>query len=252
GVAGNDEIWAVGLRNPWKWSFDRETGDLWIADVGQNQIEEINKVSGSGAPGLNYGWRCYEGNNNTGLGACTLPGPYTFPVAFYTHSFGCSITGGFVYRGSTYPNFIGKYFFTDYCTDIIGMVDQDFNVTYSANMPGNNFFVSFGEDVNGELYISSGSVIYRVIDTSLSVQGHQGAAVSVYPNPASTEFSIQADAAQFPLQVSIYDLAGKKVHEQKINQNQQIPTHQFSRGMYVLEIQSNGGQSHRTKLIISN
>ncbi len=250
GVAGNDEIWAVGLRNPWKWSFDRETGDLWIADVGQNQIEEINKVTGNGGPGVNYGWRCYEGNNSTGLGACTVPGPYTFPVAFYTHSLGCSITGGYVYRGSTYPNFVGKYFFTDYCTDIIGMVDQSFNVTYSANMPGNNFFVSFGEDVNGELYVSSGSVIYRVIDSSLSMDSREGATVSVYPNPASTEFSIQADAAQFPLQVSIYDLAGKKVHGQKIDQNQQIPTHQLSRGMYVLDVVSNDGQSHRTKLAI--
>ena len=107
GIEGNDEIWAIGVRNPWKYSFDRSTGDLWIADVGQYQIEEINHVTNT-TPGLNFGWNCYEGNSV--YSTCTIPATYVFPVAQYTHSAGaCSITGGFVYTGSLYPNFLNHY-----------------------------------------------------------------------------------------------------------------------------------------------
>lgn len=98
---GADEIWAIGLRNPWKFSFNRLNGDLWIADVGQDQIEEINKVS-STAAGLNYGWRCYEGNAAYNTTGCAAMSTMTFPVAQYTHAStgGCSITGGYVLQAA--------------------------------------------------------------------------------------------------------------------------------------------------------
>ena len=132
GVAGADEIWAIGLRNPWKFSFDKQTGDLWIADVGQNVYEEINKAASTEA-GLNYGWRCYEGNTAYNTSGCPAQATMKPPVAVINHSSGaCSITGGYVYRGTTYPNFQGKYFFSDYCLARIGMVDNLGNVTFSS------------------------------------------------------------------------------------------------------------------------
>lgn len=251
GVAGNDEIFATGLRNPWKFSFDRQTGDLWIADVGQNAVEEVNKVIGNGGPGLNYGWRCYEGNTSTGLGACTLPGPYTFPVATYSHSLGCSITGGFVYRGTTYPNFVGKYFFTDYCSDFIGTIDSANNVVYSPGMPGSNNFRSFGEDVNGELYITNGSVVFRVIDTSLSTADYNQNKVLLSPNPANGTFYVSMNAENYPAQVSLFDISGKLISDRTIDSSEAaLSTANLSSGMYVVRIRDNSGAVRNAKLAI--
>jgi len=118
GVAGNDEIWSIGMRNPWKFSFNRLNGDLWIADVGQSLAEEINKIP-SPLPntGLNFGWRCYEGNlvYDTSSGTCPAYASTVAPITQYGHgSSRCSITGGYFYTGSTYPNFADKYFFGGY------------------------------------------------------------------------------------------------------------------------------------------
>ncbi|NOY46917.1 MAG: T9SS type A sorting domain-containing protein [Chlorobi bacterium] len=170
-----DEIWAYGLRNVWKFSFDRQTGDLWSADVGQGLFEEINMVS-STASGINYGWRCYEGNsvfNNTG---CPDASTLTFPIAEYSHSnngnFKCSITGGYRYRGTTYPNFSGLYFFADYCSNEIGFLAENganWDMSFSDVFDGNNW-VAFGEDSNGELYIAgiSSGTIYKIVDADLN------------------------------------------------------------------------------------
>jgi hypothetical protein len=98
-----DEIWAIGVRNPWRWSFDRITGDMWIADVGQNAYEEVNVQPASSAGGENYGWRCYEANNTYNTSGCLAQSNYTFPVYNYGHTGGaCSVTGGYVYRGNVY------------------------------------------------------------------------------------------------------------------------------------------------------
>ncbi|HEY0091645.1 MAG TPA: PQQ-dependent sugar dehydrogenase, partial [Flavobacterium sp.] len=183
GIPGNDEIWAIGLRNPWKWSFDRLTGDLYIADVGQGEYEEINRVS-STDPGVNYGWKCYEGSDV--YSACTGTGvTFTFPVAEYSHSGtgGCSITGGYVYRGTTYPNFVGKYFFADYCLPRIGMMDETNNLTYSANFTGVPNFTTFGEDVTGELYVGGDDTIYKITDASLGTNQNLKNGFALYPNP---------------------------------------------------------------------
>ena len=160
-----DEIWASGLRNPWRFSFDRETGDMWIADVGQNAIEEVNFIpSGTGA-GMNFGWRCYEGEEPYNTDNCGAAEDYQFPLYQYYHSEddGCSVTGGYVYRGMEYPSLDGYYFFSDYCNDILYSLRDSAGqwvVQQHGQYPGNNF-TTFGEDMNGELYvagISSGTV----------------------------------------------------------------------------------------------
>lgn len=166
GIAGNDEIWAYGLRNPWRNSFDRLNGALYIADVGQNAIEEINFQSTSSAGGQNYGWRCYEGNNNTGL-CGSLPPGVTFPFHTYDHGQGVSISGGYVYRGCTIPALYGLYFFSDFGTARVwtyGGTSATANPTgpltdrtadASPPIGGGSIasVASFGEDAFGELYI---------------------------------------------------------------------------------------------------
>ncbi len=169
-----DEIWAFGLRNPWRFSFDRATGDLWIGDVGQDAWEEIDFQPASSTGGENYGWRCYEGAHLFPSGGCTLPS-YVQPVAEFQHggNTGCSITGGFVYRGCAYPELYGHYLYTDYCTGIIWSVVPDgaggWTNTELANL-ANNQFVSFGENRNGELFLAGlgNGIIYRVTETTSS------------------------------------------------------------------------------------
>jgi glucose/arabinose dehydrogenase len=124
GRTGDDRIWSYGLRNPWRFSFDKSTGDLWIGDVGQNRYEEVDRATraSGGGRGRNYGWRVMEGracySPPTG---CNTSGK-TMPLAVYSHTYGCSVTGGYVYRGSQYPAMQGAYLFADYCSGRIWAV----------------------------------------------------------------------------------------------------------------------------------
>jgi hypothetical protein len=154
-----DEIWALGLRNHWRNSFDRLTGDLWIADVGQSAREEINFQPASSTGGENYGWRCYEGNipyNTSGCGDMEF---YTFPVFEYGHQgSGCSgsVTGGFVYRGALYNALYGYFIAADYCTGNFYWVKQN-GESFESGILGTFSpfqYSSFGEDSYGELYVS--------------------------------------------------------------------------------------------------
>jgi len=168
------EIWHFGVRNPWRFSFDRATGDMYIGDVGQNAVEEID-FQPAGVSNLNYGWRCMEGNNCTGLSGCTCNSvALTLPIQTYSHSQGCSITGGYVYRGCAIPGLQGTYFYADYCTSSIwsfdytgGSVTNFTNRTTElepAGAPTISAVTSFGEDANGELYICdyTDGEIYRI------------------------------------------------------------------------------------------
>jgi glucose/arabinose dehydrogenase len=155
------EIWALGLRNPWRFSFDSATGDLYIADVGQNEVEEVNFQPASSAGGENYGWNILEGSlcYNPPSG-CTPPANYTAPVVEYSHgtndSNGCSITGGFVYRGTAYPDLQGIYFYADYCQGRIwGLKLENFAGQSQLLLDTNYNPSSFGEDENGEVYLVS-------------------------------------------------------------------------------------------------
>nr|WP_167854922.1 choice-of-anchor V domain-containing protein [Haliea sp. SAOS-164] len=168
GGAGCDEIYALGARNPWRFSFDRADGSLWIADVGQGAVEEIDVIPAGAAGGLNLGWRCYEGDQPfNGIG-CAAPGSYLFPLHTLSHADGnCSITGGFVYRGSAYPVLQGRYFFSDFCLTSIRTLDgAGPGAEASEVLPAGQISApaAFGEDVAGELYVASLSdgILYRI------------------------------------------------------------------------------------------
>ncbi|RSK38305.1 PQQ-dependent sugar dehydrogenase [Mangrovimonas spongiae] len=252
------EIWAYGLRNPWRFSFDRATNDLWIADVGQNNIEEINMVSLTNA-GVNYGWRCYEGNDtyNT-TGNCPDISTLTFPIAQYTHSgngpFKCSITGGYRYRGLEQPSMTGWYFFADYCSNEIGILSYDganWNMTFTEQFDGNNW-TAFGEDSSGEIYvagISSGN-IYKIINNDLSVEENQFINVAIYPNPTYDSITISSNYSK-PYQVNMYSILGKKVFTKEIQEkNKKISVENLQSGLYLVEIISDSNKKQLQKLII--
>ncbi len=178
--AGQDpsrgEIWALGLRNPWRWSFDRGTGDLYIADVGQNAWEEVDVVSSGTPGGVNFGWDVFEGNGHCHEGPCPSPPTgFTMPVIEYDHGQGCSITGGFVYRGCALPDLHGTYFYSDYCTGFLrtfrgvsgGVAQNTQDRTQELAPPtGAISNVSgFGEDARGEVYVLdyADGELYRII-----------------------------------------------------------------------------------------
>ena len=154
------EIWAYGLRNPWRTSFDRLTGDLWIADVGQSSREEVNFQPAGNPGGQHYGWRCREGfianPNSTVAASCPSSNPlWVDPVHDYGRGLGCSITGGYAYRGCELgANYQGKYFFSDYCTGTIWFLDPANNFARTTAFSSGLSVSSFGEDEDGELYIT--------------------------------------------------------------------------------------------------
>ncbi len=160
------ETWAYGLRNPWRFSFDRLTGDMYIADVGESQWEEVNFQPANGRGGDNYGWNITEGTHCFPTDPCDSTG-LVMPIAEYGHDQGCSVTGGYVYRGQQYPQMTGNYFFGDYCTGIIWRLypGPDGGWEAATVLDSDLILSSFGEDVAGELYvldIISGS-IFRVV-----------------------------------------------------------------------------------------
>ncbi len=171
-----DEIWHIGLRNPWRFSFDRLTGDMWLGDVGQGEREEVNFQPANSTGGENFGWRCYEGNLTYNTSGCGAMSNYTFPVFDYIHinrpgGLGCSVVGGYVYRGCKYPNMFGYYVFADYCSGRFWTIHRDGTnwVSTPKGQLGTSFNIScFGEDRNGELYAGglSNGIIYKVIDNS--------------------------------------------------------------------------------------
>ena len=144
------EIYASGFRNPWRWSFDRATGALWVGDVGQGALEEIDRVTLGG----NYGWRCREGTRPTGL-ACGSEQGLLPPVAEYGRTEGSSVTGGYVYRGSAIADLPGRYVFGDFVTGSLWHIAGDAPPTrvMRAGFPTGLNIASFGEDVAGELFI---------------------------------------------------------------------------------------------------
>ncbi len=164
-----EEIWQLGFRNPWRWSFDRSTGDLWIGDVGEDTWEELDYLPGPVVGGNNFGWPFLEGNHcfapavgcdSTGL----VP-----PVFEYAHGPACAITGGYVYRGRKYPALRGTYLYGDFCSGFIRSLRLEAGTPVTAYTPLsppliNDNVVSFGEDANGEVYVSMASGrIYRIV-----------------------------------------------------------------------------------------
>ncbi len=167
GQAGvRPEIWAYGLRNPWRFSFDRATGDLYIADVGQNLWEEVNFQPSGGPGGQNYGWKIMEGTHCFGRNTCDQSG-LVLPVAEYDHGQGCSITGGYVYRGAAQPSLQGAYFYGDYCSGRIWALSRPDGDRWQTDLvlESGLQISSFGETEGGEVLVMdlTSGVLYRLV-----------------------------------------------------------------------------------------
>src|SRR5205085_2488808 len=160
------EIWAFGLRNPWRFSFDRTTGDLRIADVGQDSWEEVNFAPATSIGGENYGWRKMEGTHCFNPSTNCRDASMTLPIFEYSHAEGCSITGGYVYRGAKYPALKNTYLFADYCSGSVWATKRSADGTFSTRkvLSTNASVTSFGEDAAGELYLVDGSrgIVYAI------------------------------------------------------------------------------------------
>jgi len=177
-----NEVWAKGLRNPWRFSFDRATGDLWIGDVGQDAREEVDLQPAGDPGGRNYGWKVMEGTlcGAGGASGCPSAPPacgadgYVRPIFEYDHSGGnCSITGGYVYRGGAMPSFAGKYFYGDYCS---GRLFAD----GALLTPRPTSLTTFGQDAAGELYLGTGGGgFFRIVEAGAP-------AVTPTPPPTAT------------------------------------------------------------------
>lgn len=171
GIDGDDEIWAIGLRNPWRSNFDKLTGDLWIGDVGADSWEEIDFIAADTAEFMNFGWKCYEGNMlREGTLCDTIVADFDFPIFVYPHdinSGGFAVTGGYVYRGIQFPELYGKYIFCDYVSGNFWTLENSggtFNTTFYDYVL--DHITSFGEDVNGEIFacVNETGNIYQLID----------------------------------------------------------------------------------------
>ncbi|MBI5580993.1 MAG: PQQ-dependent sugar dehydrogenase [Deltaproteobacteria bacterium] len=176
----NPEIWALGLRNPWRFSFDRLLGDLLIADVGENSWEEVNFQQASSLGGENYGWRLMEGNHCFNPSTNCNDGSLTLPVIEYEHSLGnCSITGGYRYRGNLYPGLESVYFYADFCSGIIWEASRDASGAWISEqvLDTDLLITAFGENEDGELYLahfSANGIIYKVTEPAAATSSGGG------------------------------------------------------------------------------
>lgn len=250
---GLDEIWAIGLRNPWRYSFDETTGDLWIGDVGQNSFEEINRVHYTEA-GLNYGWRCYEGNAPYNTSGCPDMSEMTFPVAAYPiPPCFCNVVGGYVYRGTMYSDIAGVYIFATTGNGDIQYLDGSDNIVNLGDYGGT--WVSFGEDIEKELYIVDiagsiykiqGGVVIGTQDFNLENQ------LSLTPNPASDSIELRFNNNDIISAISILDLKGSVIYsEENISLSEkQISISHLSNGVYLVKTTTESGQSLIKKLVV--
>lgn len=218
------EIWALGLRNPWRFSFDAITGKIYIADVGQNSWEEIN-IQPKGKSGNNYGWRCYEGKHPFNTAGCQPQSLYTSPAYEYFHTGSpneCSITGGFVYRGDMYPSLYGKYIFTDYCSGIFrAYYLQTGRKRVKIVLDVDDGFSSFGVDKNNEMYVCNvkSGIIYHITDSTISRSNysiHNKAvqnSLSFFPNPASNYIDISyTSSVSERIILQVTNILGKRIY----------------------------------------
>lgn len=251
GIDGADEVWSYGLRNAWKFSFDLTTGNALIADVGQGAIEEINKMP-IATTALNYGWRCYEGNNAYNTSGCAASSTMTFPVAVYDHSGGkCSITGGYVYRGTASPSLQEKYFFADYCSQQIGTLDTNNVITWSSAFSGNNFS-TFGEDNLKELYVAAvnNGKIYKITTSTLGTQENVFNGVRIYPNPASERVFVEGIRSENTT-IKLISTEGKiGIDNVKLDSENSFDITGIIPGVYYLNIKSGDFKEYSQKLII--
>ena len=263
------EIWLYGFRNPAKFSFDSANGDLWIGDVGQEDIEEINLNAGN-VPGLNYGWRCYEGSSEFNMsGGCPPIGNLEFAAHEYNHfesdgKFRCSVAGGYRYRGSAYPNLIGTYFAGDWCSGEIFMITPDgsggWNRTNHPTTFSSRRWVAFAEDNNGELFVvsnplSNNGQVYKIKANTMSTTStNLNYKFSIIPNPTEDNIvTLNFNKATSLKEVNAINLQGQKIGAtiETINSTTaKIEFANISSGIYVIETITNKGEKSQNKLII--
>lgn len=258
GLQGMPEIYLMGFRNPWKFNFDRSNGDLWIADVGQAEVEEVNHLAAGYTPGQNFGWPCYEGATEYAPSSdgCPDASQLTMPVFDYHHVSdavfnGCSVTGGFVYRGQQYPAFDGIYFFADYCRTAIGTYSTTTDTWSIEDVSGmGEFPTTFGQDNNGELYVAANGTIYKIIDTEMSVSDFGATRPTLYPNPAKNEIRVHGLDSGFQLEVT--DAAGRNLAQRKFQDPSAnlLENLSLKPGLYVFQIISDGGTKNTYKVVI--
>ncbi|MEL7534404.1 MAG: PQQ-dependent sugar dehydrogenase [Bacteroidota bacterium] len=255
-----DEIWSSGWRNPWRMSFDKETGDMWVADVGQNQYEEVSVEWAGTAGGQNYGWRCIEGNapfNGTGCGNANL---YTPPLHTYLQGFntGKSVTGGYVYRGDTYVPLQGSYVFGDYESGNIWTLvpagGGQYNLVEHGKLLGTQQISSFGQDASGELYVAAYDEgnIYQISSTTSGIDpAADPYGIDLYPNPATNKvFVTLENPPQGSYEILLHSLDGKIVaaFPDLGTGKEEIELAGISSGVYLLEVK--GERSAYQKLVI--
>ncbi|MCW8981675.1 MAG: PQQ-dependent sugar dehydrogenase [Altibacter sp.] len=251
-ITNAQEIWAYGLRNPWRFSFDSLTGDIWIGDVGQGDVEEIDKAGPTEA-GLNYGWRCYEGSEPFNTSNCPDPSMLTFPVAEYSSSTGsgnCSVTGGYVYRGDIYNGSYGLYLAADVCSGRVFTVDAGNNLVEQGTFGGS--WVSFGVDFTNELYIVDiAGRILKFEGTLIGVDEFDMKTFTLIPNPAHTEVRIASENDKIA-SIVVTDLKGSIIFsEENVGASEaSLSVEQYSKGMYLVRITSEAGATSVQKLAI--
>jgi glucose/arabinose dehydrogenase len=217
GGGGSPEIFAIGMRNPWRFSQDPVTGTIYCGDVGQDAWEEVDTI----AVGKNYGWRCYEGNAPYNTSGCGPIGDYTFPIAVYANvSSDISVTGGYVYRGSRVPWLVGRYIYADYGSRKVwklllsgGVVSENTQIgTSPVGIP------SFGVDQNNELYVVGTTNIYKLLDISVGINGSgnqlpEGYTLEQnYPNPFNPSTTINFTLpTSSEVSIQIFDVSGKEI-----------------------------------------
>ena len=221
------EIWAYGLRNPWRFSFDKKLGNLWIGDVGQDSYEEVDMQKASSHGGQNYGWDCREGLHQFQAFDCPPGIKLTYPIAEYPHGSGegegdCTIIGGYVYRGTQFPKMKGKYIYNDYCSGNIRAIFREGNAWQNVivGKEGAFEYVAFGQRNDGELFsadIEDGEITH-VVDTSglspklADVFTENLIAMSVYPNPNHGQFTVEYSASiNGTAQVEITNVLGQRM-----------------------------------------
>lgn len=238
-----DEIWAFGLRNPWKFSFDMQTGDMYIADVGQNSWEEVDFQQANSSGGENYGWRCYEGFANYNNIGCDPEDDFTTPIFVYEtddNKDGCSITGGYVYRGDDIPYLDGRYVYGDFCTGKIWALSEN-----QCGVWTNEFLIeissqdlsTFGQDNNGEIYfaeVGTGKInkvsalckLTSSIEVITPTCGANNGSIVVAASSSTATFAITGDK---------YDSLGEGVYELVVSEGNCV-------NRYCIDMQSLGGE----------
>jgi len=264
GTNGRQEIFCIGMRNPWRFSQDLVTGKIYCGDVGQDAWEEVDTL----AVGKNYGWRCYEGNHPYNTSGCGPIGNYTFPIKEYPNAgVDCSITGGYVYRGIRVPWLVGRYIYGDYCSRKVWKLLLNSNGTVSdtaqiGTSPGG--ILSFGVDQNNELYVCcSNNVIYKFVNTLIGINGNGGnipldfVLEQNFPNPfnpaTTIKFSIVDNGF---VDLSVFSVTGQELAN-LVHENMKPGTYNIEwkpenmpSGVYIYRLTVNGSYLDKKMVLI--